>query len=69
LVENGSLPNQRTLIGTLGELPARARHHVIIAPALLILGEVAALASILHWHGELLDAHLPTSDVLLADAA
>jgi len=69
LVENGSLPNQRTLIGTLGELPARARHHVIIAPALLILGEVAALASTLHWHGELLDAHLPTSDVLLADAA
>lgn len=69
LVENGSLPNQRTLIGTLGELPERARHHAISAPALLILGEVAALASTLNWHGELLGALTPATGVLLANAA
>ena len=75
LVENGSLPQQRTLTGTLEELPALARQHAIAAPALLIIGEVAALAHRLHWHGELLEScrrsarppHLPSA--ALADAA
>jgi uroporphyrin-III C-methyltransferase / precorrin-2 dehydrogenase / sirohydrochlorin ferrochelatase len=61
LVENGSLPNQRTLTGTLGDLPPLAARHAIQAPALLILGEVAALAGIAHWHGELLGAASPLS--------
>jgi uroporphyrin-III C-methyltransferase/precorrin-2 dehydrogenase/sirohydrochlorin ferrochelatase len=45
LVENGSLPNQRVLDGTLAELPALARAHAVRAPALLIVGEVAARAA------------------------
>jgi uroporphyrin-III C-methyltransferase/precorrin-2 dehydrogenase/sirohydrochlorin ferrochelatase len=74
LVENGSLPEQRTLTGTLAELPALARRHAIAAPALLIVGEVAALAAPLHWHGELLEScrrqvHASPSSAALADAA
>jgi uroporphyrin-III C-methyltransferase/precorrin-2 dehydrogenase/sirohydrochlorin ferrochelatase len=44
LVENASLPQQRTVAGTLAELPALARENGIRAPALLIVGEVAAQA-------------------------
>lgn len=44
LVENASLPQQRKLAGTLVELPALAREHAARAPALLIVGEVAAQA-------------------------
>jgi uroporphyrin-III C-methyltransferase/precorrin-2 dehydrogenase/sirohydrochlorin ferrochelatase len=51
LVENGSRPEQRVLLGTLGELPERAAAAGIRSPALLILGEVAALGARLHWFG------------------
>lgn len=44
LIENGSLPSQRVLTGTLAEIPGLARHHAVRAPALLIVGEVAARA-------------------------
>jgi uroporphyrin-III C-methyltransferase/precorrin-2 dehydrogenase/sirohydrochlorin ferrochelatase len=51
LVENGSRPQQRVVAGTLAQLPALAAAHRIRAPALLILGEVAALAPRLAWFG------------------
>ncbi|UII65109.1 uroporphyrinogen-III C-methyltransferase [Xanthomonas translucens pv. translucens] len=51
LVENGSRPQQRVVIGTLADLPDTARAHQVGSPALLILGEVAALATDLHWFG------------------
>jgi uroporphyrin-III C-methyltransferase/precorrin-2 dehydrogenase/sirohydrochlorin ferrochelatase len=51
LVENGSRPQQRVITGTLATLPESARHHRVQSPALLILGEVAALADSLHWFG------------------
>ncbi len=51
LVENGSRPQQRVVTGTLSSLPETARHHHVQSPALLILGEVTALASELHWFG------------------
>ena len=51
LVENGSRPQQRVVAGTLATLPETARHHQVQSPALLILGEVAALADSLHWFG------------------
>ena len=44
LIEKASLPNQRVFDGTLAELPALARAHGVHAPALLIVGEVAARA-------------------------
>jgi len=51
LIENGTRAEQRIAIGTLDALPEIARAHAIKAPALLILGEVAALAQTLHWFG------------------
>lgn len=51
LVENGSRANQRVITGTLANLPERARAHAVRSPALLILGEVAALAQPLAWFG------------------
>jgi uroporphyrin-III C-methyltransferase/precorrin-2 dehydrogenase/sirohydrochlorin ferrochelatase len=71
LVENGSLPQQRTLGGTLADLPALARRHAMRAPALLILGDVAADACASHWYGEWLGDR-PRRDPVphaLADAA
>jgi len=52
LVENGSLPQQRVLVAPLSELPQLAQAHAVQAPALLIIGEVAALATSLHWFGK-----------------
>ncbi|MEL1265997.1 siroheme synthase CysG [Pseudoxanthomonas putridarboris] len=51
LVENGSRREQRVVTGTLADLPETARSHQVRSPALLILGEVAALAQTLHWFG------------------
>ena len=51
LVENGSRADQRVITGTLAELPDVAAQHAVQSPALLILGEVAALAHPLHWFG------------------
>ena len=51
LVENGSRESQRVVTGTLGQLPDVANTHKVCSPALLILGEVAALAQTLHWYG------------------
>lgn len=51
LVENGSRRDQRVVTGTLADLPETARFHQVRSPALLILGEVTALAGTLHWFG------------------
>jgi uroporphyrin-III C-methyltransferase/precorrin-2 dehydrogenase/sirohydrochlorin ferrochelatase len=50
-VENGSRPEQRVVLGTLGEMVSLARSHRIKSPALLFVGAVAALAARLHWFG------------------
>ncbi|MVW79547.1 siroheme synthase CysG [Bordetella sp. 02P26C-1] len=52
LIENGSRPQQRVIAGRLDELAAVARSHDVKAPALLVVGEVAALARELHWFGQ-----------------
>ena len=51
LVENGSRSGQRVVTGTLAELPGLAARHSVVSPALLIVGEVASLATSLHWFG------------------
>lgn len=54
LVENGSRPEQRTLHATLGSVAEEARRHAIRSPALIIVGETAALGMDLAWFGETL---------------
>jgi uroporphyrin-III C-methyltransferase/precorrin-2 dehydrogenase/sirohydrochlorin ferrochelatase len=51
IVENGSRPEQRVLLATLDELEAIGRNAAVQSPALVIVGEVAALAEELHWFG------------------
>lgn len=51
LIENGSHTSQRVVSGTLANLAERAKAHAVRSPALLILGEVAALAPPLAWFG------------------
>jgi uroporphyrin-III C-methyltransferase/precorrin-2 dehydrogenase/sirohydrochlorin ferrochelatase len=51
LIENGSRPDQRVITGSLANLAERAASHAVRSPALLILGEVAALATSLAWFG------------------
>ncbi len=51
LIENGSRTTQRVVLGDLANLPQLAREHAVVSPALLIVGEVAALGAQLHWFG------------------
>jgi len=51
LVENGSRSSQRVVSGQLRNLAETARQHQVQSPALLIVGDVAALADELHWFG------------------
>ncbi len=52
LIENGSRPSQRVVTGRLSQLAERAREQAVASPALLIVGEVAALADRLAWFGK-----------------
>ena len=49
VVERGTLPGQRTLLATLGDVAARAAAERIQAPAITIVGPVAALHEQLAW--------------------
>jgi uroporphyrin-III C-methyltransferase/precorrin-2 dehydrogenase/sirohydrochlorin ferrochelatase len=51
IVENGSRPEQRVVLSTLGDLEQAGRDGQVQSPALVIVGEVAALAARLHWFG------------------
>ncbi|WP_114241244.1 siroheme synthase CysG [Dyella sp. C9] len=51
LVENGSRLEQRVITGSLDQLVEHARRYELRPPALLIIGEVAALAETLAWYG------------------
>lgn len=62
LVENGSRPEQRVVTGALADLPALARLHEVRAPALLVVGAVAAFANTLHWFGRAPLANEPLTD-------
>jgi uroporphyrin-III C-methyltransferase len=43
IVERATLPDQRTLVGTLASLPALARRSAVRTPALVIVGDVVRL--------------------------
>jgi len=64
LIENGSRSGQRVVLGDLASLPQRARAHAVTSPALLIVGEVAALGAQLHWFGAAPLGDLPAQAAL-----
>ena len=51
LIENGSRAEQRVIHCDLDSLPETAKREAVKSPALLILGEVAALGRALAWFG------------------
>jgi uroporphyrin-III C-methyltransferase/precorrin-2 dehydrogenase/sirohydrochlorin ferrochelatase len=51
IIENGSRPDQRVTLATLDAIEDLAACGGIQSPALLVVGEVAALAGRLHWFG------------------
>ncbi|MCQ9617794.1 siroheme synthase CysG [Paenalcaligenes niemegkensis] len=61
IIENGSRPNQRTLLTRLDQAQHYASQYTFSSPSLLIVGPVAALAKQLHWYGEIIDEY-PDAD-------
>jgi len=51
IVENGSRAAQRVVLATLAEIEDAGLAAAVTSPALVIIGEVAALAGKLHWFG------------------
>jgi uroporphyrinogen III methyltransferase/synthase len=49
VVERGTLPGQRTVVATLGDIAARAAEAGVRAPAITLVGPVAALRDQLAW--------------------
>jgi len=52
IVENGSRPDQRVTLTQLADLEQVAASGDIQSPALVIVGEVAAMSAELHWFGQ-----------------
>ena len=52
IIENGSRPEQRVILCPLNELPRRIVSDSVEAPALLLIGSVAALGRELAWFGQ-----------------
>ena len=51
VIENGTRGEQRVIVAALRDLDGLAQRHALQSPALLIVGEVAALAERLNWFG------------------
>ncbi|MCW8857787.1 MAG: SAM-dependent methyltransferase, partial [Kangiella sp.] len=50
IIENGTLPEQRVVRGTLQQLPGLVEQYQIVSPALIVIGEVTVLADRLGWY-------------------
>jgi len=57
-IERGTTADQRTILTTLGELPACVEKAALKAPSLLIIGRVVDLANDLSWHIPALDCNV-----------
>ena len=51
VIENGSRSEQRVIVSNLAALAGLGERHAVRSPALLVVGEVAALAERLAWFG------------------
>ena len=63
IIEDGTRPSQRVVSGVLGDLPNLIEQNGITSPALVVIGEVAALANHLHWYGDATTKRLDTSPI------
>lgn len=63
VVERCTLPDQRTVIGTLADIGARVRRADLRGPALIVVGDVVALRSRIGWLREDADAPRDRSPV------
>ncbi|NNN04938.1 MAG: uroporphyrinogen-III C-methyltransferase [Elusimicrobia bacterium] len=52
IIERGTTPFQKTVVGTLGDIAARARRGRIQSPAMLVVGKVVGLRKKLRWFAE-----------------
>ena len=59
IIENGGRLEQRVVLTVLSQLTEAVREQAVCAPALLVIGEVAAMAGELHWFGALPVVHRP----------
>jgi len=50
VVQNASLPKQRVVVGTVGDIAQRAREAGLGLPSLIIVGDVVELRSALRWY-------------------
>lgn len=50
VVQWGARPEQRTIVGTLGDIAERARQAGLRSPAIVFVGEVVSLRSALAWY-------------------
>lgn len=53
VVERGATPQQRRIDGTVATIAARAAAALVTSPAILVVGEVCALAPTLDWYDRL----------------
>ncbi len=51
LIEQGTTPQQRVVVGTVQDLPQRAEENELHGPTLVIIGEVVKLHDSLKWFG------------------
>ena len=49
VIEKGTSPEQRTVVGALGDIAAKAKEAAIKPPAILVVGEVVELRESLQW--------------------
>jgi len=49
LVSRGTMPGQRTVLGTLSDISMRCKEEGVKPPALLVIGEVVSLSHVLNW--------------------
>ena len=63
IIEDGTRPSQRVVSGVLGDLPDLIEQNGITSPALVVIGEVAALANQLQWYGDATTKRLDTSPI------
>ena len=49
VIENGTLPSQRTAVGTLGDIAQIAKESGITPPAIIVVGNVVKLREKLNW--------------------